>query len=342
MRKNLPQNNFKKAFSLLELSIVILIISILIVGSMTASVSAISNAKYKLTRDRVNEVYKAIGNYLLTNKALPCPAPITGLKASDASYGIAGNSGECTNVSGVYANAGGTIVYGMIPVQTLGLNTDMAEDGFGTKFTYAVAKAFTDPSLITSDATGFGRATPTGIISVKESLNGITTWQNNTNDAILVIISHGNNQFGGFNNNSSSQNSASSDLAEQYNYGTSFTGSSVTLAANFVSSAVNSDVFDDILFYKTRNAILLDFNAMSLVVCRAESTTDNTCDAGSPCTWHNCNNGGACAWPQTYYNQIAVSSNPCSTGYTSTVSNPTRKCGAFGIWETKHINPCTQ
>lgn len=331
MRKNLPQNNFKKAFSLLELSIVILIISILIVGSMTASVTAISNAKYKLTRDRMNELYKAIGNHLLVNKALPCPAPITGLKASDPNYGVAGNGGTCTNLTGVYTNAGSTIAYGMIPVQTLGLNTDMAEDGFGTKFTYAVAKAFTDPSVTTSDATGFGRANPSGIISVKESLNGVTTWQTNTNDAVLVIISHGNNQFGGFNNNSSSQNSASPDLAEQYNYGTSFAGSSVTLAANFVSSAVNSDLFDDVLLYKTRNAILLDFNAMSLVVCRATTTTDATC-----------NNGAACNWAQTYYNQVAISSDSCSTGYTSTVSKPTKRCGAFGAWESNYINPCTE
>ncbi len=342
MKKNLPKNNFKKAFSLLELSIVILIISILIVGSMTASVTAVNNAKYKLTRDRINEIYKAIGNYLLTNKALPCPASITSLKASDPNYGIAGNNGTCTNISGVYANASSTIVYGAIPVQTLGLNTDMSEDGFGTKFTYIVAKAFTDPSVTTSDAVGFGRATPTGIISVKESLNGVATWQNNTNDAILVIISHGNNKFGGFNNNSPSQNSPSPDVAEQYNYGTSFTGTSVTLAANFVSSAVNSDVFDDILFYKTRNNMLLDFNALSLVVCRLEVTTDATCNGGSPCTWHNCNNGGSCTWAQAYYNQIVTSSEQCSTGYSSTVLRPTRRCGAFGVWESKHINPCTQ
>lgn len=331
MRKKLPQGNFKKAFSLLELSIVILIISILIVGSMTASVTAITNAKYKLTRDRMSEVYKAIGNYLLTNKALPCPASIIRLKASDATYGVAGTAGTCTDISGVYANAGGTVVYGTIPVQTLGLNADMAEDGFGTKFTYVVAKAFTDPSVTTSDLVGFGRATPTGIISVKESLNGVSTWQTNTNDAILVIISHGNNQFGGFNNNSSSQNSGSTDVAEQYNYGTSFAGTSVTLAANFVTSAVNSDVFDDVLFYKTRNNMLLDFNTMSLVVCRATTTTDATC-----------NNGSACNWAQTYYNQIAVSSDSCSTGYTSTVLKPTKRCGAFGVWDSGYINPCTQ
>lgn len=320
----------KTAFSLLELSLVVLIISILIVGSMAASVTAVNNARYKMTRDRINEIYKAIGNYLLINKALPCPAAITSLKSSDPNYGVAGAAGTCNNISGVYANGAGNIVYGMIPVQTLGLTSDMAEDGFGTKFTYVVAKAFTDPSVTTNNSTGFGRATPTGIISVRESLNGVVSWQQNTNDAILVIISHGSNRFGGFGSNSSNQNANSLDVAEQYNYG-SISGATVALATNFVSSAVNSDVFDDVLFYKTRNSMLIDFDALSLVVCRATTTTDASC-----------NGGAACNWTQAYYGEVRIATETCSANYNSTVTRPTKRCGAFGVWEGNYTNPCTQ
>lgn len=70
------QKNNKTAYSLLELSIVILIISILISGVLTMSVGTTNNAKNKATNDKILEIYKALGNFLLTNKRLPCPASL--------------------------------------------------------------------------------------------------------------------------------------------------------------------------------------------------------------------------------------------------------------------------
>jgi len=49
----------RSAYSLLELSIVIVIISILITGAMTTAVGSISNAKVKITKDRLQIIYKA-------------------------------------------------------------------------------------------------------------------------------------------------------------------------------------------------------------------------------------------------------------------------------------------
>ena len=334
--KNLSQKRAKTAFSLLELSIVILIIAVLIVGSLTASISAINNAKYKLTKERMNEIYKAMGNYLLVNKALPCPATITLTKSSSSTYGTAATTaGSCSTGSfiggsGLSAN----LAYGMVPVQTLGLPADMAEDGFGNKFTYIVSRGFTDPNL-TSASSGFGSITPAsgfstataGFISVKENIAG--TYKKDTDEAMFVIISHGNNKFGAYGVNSTTQNAGSTDVDEQNNYGSTTTFYNTN--NYFTLSSVNSDIFDDVVFYKTRNVMLLDFNALSLITCPATTTNDASC-----------NNGLACGWPATYYNQIVTSSDSCSTGYTSTVVKPTRRCGAFGVWQTGYINPCTQ
>ncbi len=306
---------------MLELSIVILIISILIAGSMSASVTAMNNAKYKVTRDRMNEIYKAMGNYLINTKALPCPASLTAIKSSAPTYGTSGSAGDCT-LSGVYANAGGTVVYGAIPAQTLGLNTEMAEDGFGNKFTYVVVKALTS----TSDTTGFGAASSVGNLVVRESLGGSNI--DNALDAMFVIISHGANKFGAFNNNAATQNAASTDADEQKNYG-SIAGAVVTLGTHFVSAAANSDVFDDVLFYKNKNIALIDFNALSLVSCPQEDTLTDNCDTGT------------CTWPKSSYNQIVSPTQSCASGFTSTVSKPTRRCGAFGAWQSGTINPCT-
>ena len=349
MKKNLSQKNPKKAFSLLELSIVILIISILIVGSMSASVTAINNAKYKVTRDRMAEIYKAMGSYLLTNKALPCPASLKNLKSdvtTGPSYGIAGSAGTCA-LDGVFI--GGSLAYGMVPVQALGLNTDMAEDGFGSRFTYVVATTFTNPSVTTNDTTGFGRAPETSIMTVKESLTTTAAaFQTNTTDAIFVIISHGANKYGAFNNNSSTQNTASTDLDEQKNYGTSFvdgagTADTVTISSYFVPTSVNSDAFDDVFFYKTRNTMLIDFNALSLIVCKNGATNgaDYSIAGGAITT--------AFPWPATttsptYYGQIVASTDTCTShnsSYVTTVTYPTKRCGAFGVWQPGALNPCT-
>lgn len=343
MPKNLSQKKLKKAFSLIELSIVILIISILIVGSMSASITAMNNAKYKVTRDRMAEIYKAMGNYLLTNKALPCPASLVDLKSSSPNYGISGTAaGACNGGAGVYVGgASSQLAYGMVPVQTLGLNTDMGEDGFGNRFTYIVAKAFTQPSVTIDDTTGFGRAPETGMITVKESL-GSSVFQLNTNDAIFVIISHGANKFGAFNSNSATQNAASLDADEIANYGSSFGSGSVTLNSYFVSSSVNSDLFDDVLLYKTRNTMVLDFNAMSLVVCKEILSTTLSTDTNN--YYSITGIGSSFTWPQTYYNQVASSTTTCSSAnpaYISTVTNPTKRCGAFGVWQAGVISPCT-
>ena len=65
-----------KAFSLIELSIVLLIISILASSALSISTNSIINNKIKVTNDRINQLYKAIGNFLVINGRIPCPASL--------------------------------------------------------------------------------------------------------------------------------------------------------------------------------------------------------------------------------------------------------------------------
>lgn len=342
-----PPQGVKKAFSLLELSIVVLIISIMVIGSMTSSITALNNAKYKATRDRMAEIYKALGVYLLVNKALPCPASLEDLKSSSSNYGVAGTTvGTCNSGDGVYvgnSSPSSGFAYGMIPVQTLGLNADMAEDGFGNRFTYIVATAFTQPDVEISDSTGFGRATATSIMTVKESLDTSgSTYQTNTSDAIFVIISHGANGYGAFGTDSAAQNSASSDSQELKNhatYGSFSSGSSSGTAtfysgSAFIASASNSGTFDDVVFYRSRNMMVLDYDAMNLIVCRADGTNSGDYTLSST----------TFAWPQTDYGEIVSATTTCAaadSAYTTTVTYPTKRCGPFGVWQVGTISPCT-
>ena len=66
------QFNYKKttsntAFTMIELSVVILIIAILMFGTFSSS-GMVNSAKINVTKDRIDVVYKALGNFLLINK----------------------------------------------------------------------------------------------------------------------------------------------------------------------------------------------------------------------------------------------------------------------------------
>ena len=316
----MKKNSKKTAFSLIEISIVVLIIAILITGSLSSSISAINNAKVKSTRDRMDEIYKALGNYLLVNGKLPCPASILELKSSSSTYGASiGTEGTCSGV-GVYSSAtsGATnLVYGMVPVRTLGLSNDLAEDGFEDKIAYIVDKNFT--------GTNFGTAASAATMTINEIPGSVT--KTITDDAIFALVSYGINKSGAFPINSATQIARSSDASEMTNDLDS--AASPLFNKILISDAKNSDVFDDLVFYKTRNNLLLDFGALSLVPCQDGVLSLNY--------------GGAAnySFTQGSYNQLVVSTTQCPVGYRSTTNYPTRRCGAFGVWDSVAVNPCT-
>jgi prepilin-type N-terminal cleavage/methylation domain-containing protein len=335
----------KKAYSLIELAIVITILSILVTGSLVAVSKIYSQEKYNNTNYKIAEIYKALGAYLVANEKLPCPAPITSTKSNDSSYGV---SGSCVATTGVYVS--GDLVYGMVPVATIGLSKDFAEDGFASKIAYVVNKNFTNSAT-------FGSATYQNIITIKEAAQNSANNQTITNDAIFAIISYGFNKNGSLNTNISDIQTSciSSDDSEQENdiYPNLAAGSTFACAtlgscpsrcpssttASFdnilFSSSSSADDFDDIVFYKTRNDLVSDFDALSLIKCPSSSL--NITYGASATNF---------SWQESKYNQITSSSTQCPTGYRSGVQFPTRKCGSYGNWETNLgdsnglINPC--
>lgn len=337
--KNILAKNQKKAFSLTELAIVITIISVFIAGIISAAVGASNNAKITVTKNRMNEIYKALGNYAAAHGRLPCPAPITDVKGA-ANYGNnqTNGLGSCyditTNtavVSGAYAStAVSTLMYGMIPVQNLKLSSEMAEDGFGTRFGYVVDRRFTG---FNENATGnnFKNGPESSVITINEVAD--TEINVPTTGAAFVIISYGANKKGGFNADSATQNGRSADTHELSNdIGTT---AAPNFDATFVASSDKSDVFDDILFYKTRKNIMTDFDLLSLVPCQPTGTNYNDVYVDNSTT--------LATWLETAYGQVAVSSLPCdrtASNYNGTVVYPTKKCGPFGVWQAGAIDSC--
>lgn len=274
------KKSHKKAFSLIELSIVLVIVSVLIAGTLSVTVTGLNNAKLKVTQDRMQAIYKALGNYLATHYSLPCPASLYETKNSDG-YGVAvGSDANCHTGSGdgvVFANINDGVAYGAVPVQTLGLADEMGEDGFGSKFAYVVNQQMTRADYPGTGTLGFSFYQTTGGDTI-DALNIAT--DNAVEQNIVAIISFGPNKYGAFNANSATQNGGSTDNDEVQNYPTNIvhgTSNTADFGQNdyavteivFTATDPTSDVFDDILLFKTKSQIVNDFGLQFLIPCVA-------------------------------------------------------------------------
>ncbi len=294
------QKKKKTAFSLVELSIVILIVSILVTGSLGISKTAIGNSKAKITKERMDTIYKALTSFVATNRRLPCPALLTVAKGT-STYGneTGTGTGTCT---GLTPNV--NTVYGMIPIKALGLEPNMGEDGFGTKFSYVVDQRFTKQSASTASVDGFeivkavkaedGVAISPTLIRVQgPSGTDILPDLN----ALFVLISHGANKNSGWNATGTAQNPAGAIADETSNSAASFD-------STFIAYSTDAN-FDDILLFKNKPQLVRDVG-LEFMMCNAAEAKTST------------------------YNWTTNGNYGCSV--CSNTPNFLKKCGKYGVW----------
>ncbi|MES2677567.1 MAG: prepilin-type N-terminal cleavage/methylation domain-containing protein [Pseudomonadota bacterium] len=338
MQKKHKNTHEKKGFSLIELSIVILIVSILITGSLGISKTATNNAKAKITKERMNIVYQALTNFLATNRRLPCPAVITIAKGNNSGTATTPNNMNYGQESGTAGGVVGTgacaqafnssdasnlnLAYGMVPIIALGLDPDMAEDGWGTKFTYVVDKRFTKQSVGIGASDGFEitQGVPNGTQTSSTDLGGIdirdassTSLLSNRN-GIVLLLSHGANKFNGHNATGTVQNGTSGSGDEDSNTCVPcvITGSGFDRV--FIANSTNAN-FDDITLFKTKTQLVRDAGLQFLMCSASEAT------AAGPISWAN-NGSYGCS--------------VCATG-----GGTIRACGIYGSWGASSISTCT-
>ncbi|MFT6386529.1 MAG: type II secretory pathway pseudopilin PulG [Rickettsiales bacterium] len=291
----------KKANTILEFAVVTLIVAGVIAASMSVSRTVISGSEEKITKERMEVVEETIKNYVATNKRLPCPASLTVAKGN-ATYGNEiGAEGDCSE------DEDEDSAYGMIPTKILNLSDDMAEDGWGTKFTYVVDKNFTKTSAGVSGEDGFEltKSSPTQsegenakleMIDVRSS--GASLLPNN--NGIFVLISHGANKFGGYPANGTKPN----------NEGTAEEIENSHLSGKIFISSSNDPNFDDIVKFSTKAGLVRDAELESIMCNASEADSSGEC-AGY--TWDNTQYGNEVC---SYYN----------------VSYCKRICGKYGVW----------
>ena len=282
-------------------------------GGLTITISSLNKAKKISTQNKINEIYNAVGKFLLENKRLPCPASLT-LTKSNNLYGVEARGASGCDVS-LFKN---DIFYGMVPAKTLNLPLNMGEDDFGGKISYIIDQRFTTnfQDVISNVSTGFGTTQVyTGAMTIYEKPSSIS--RTITDDAILVILSHGLNKFGAFNNNATVQNARSSDSDESENDANSSVANGFD--KNFIYNSQNSKIFDDVMIFKTRNQIVQDFNAFYLIACLDDGSVN---PYGSK---------------SIYYGQNLYGTKCTGVGFTYD-KIPEKYCDRFGRWH--EINRC--
>lgn len=305
----------KSAYSLIELSIVMLIISILITSGFSLASNSIANAKIKVTNERMSLIYQALGNYILQHRGLPCPARLD-LISSDSNFGAEASrdsNGKCVASSGIYVSTSvdssyaDNLMYGTLPIRSLGLSNEIAEDGFGTKFSYIIDIRFAKYAATQTPSSQNDDFSTTVTNPSNTSANRYIKIINSpdieiTKDAIVTIVSHGANKLGGFNANSTTQNQIPADQYEQNN--AINIANSPSFDDQFVQEVSDASGYDDMILFKRWQDFINDFSLMHMVPCR---------DGAS-----------------RYYHGTTVYGNiNCSGGNTITV--PTKKCDAYGV-----------
>lgn len=295
------KNHNKTAFTLVELSITLLIAGILAVGYLSYKQFS---KKYNLiiqTEDKLKVVEDALITFIAKNGRLPCPASpsqiLTNTTFGKEQLNTSAQPATCnTTNTDIFTGdlTGDTLYYGTVPVRSLGLADDYMFDAWNNRIGYVVQQAFindftTNSACVTGSlaqdlhtsanlcyrgqASGSANAL-TADLEIRDSYNGTVI----NSDPVYILISHGENGYGAFhrtadrnvdgggtdgsNVNRNSFPPASNDN-EQANLECNPLTDSCTSNGLTIQyiQATPSSSFDDIVIYKTRNQLLVDCNS---------------------------------------------------------------------------------
>ena len=266
----------KRGFSLIELSVVMVIIGILIYMTLVAGRQQLEMARIKQTQFKLQKIQTALAVYLKTYGYLPCPADGTvawgdtqhgfGVQAVTPVADSIVSDTYCTNVNLITSIFPYNVAIGVIPVTTLGMSSDSMIDGWGNRITYIVSRNCVDPDNWNANnlykCTDVG-GTTSGVGSLI-SLKGINNvkW---TDSVPYVIISNGKSGYGAWNYNGvRNGGQASSSTGEACNGNFSSGNGSLFTGANGCTTYYDQQVndgditgkyFDNIVAWSTAQQI---------------------------------------------------------------------------------------
>lgn len=228
-------------FSLVEISIVLVVISVMISGVLPYITESQKTNAANDTAERLEAIELAMLTFRAANGFIPCPSNITAALNS-GTFGTAVASGCATaNFTDTNNSAGG------VPTRDLGLSDEYAFDGWGRRMTYHVTRALT----------GAGYEAGTGAMTVNDATGAVRTTA-----AAYAVVSHGPNGHGAYTRAGTRFSFGTTNANEQENCECNATATATTYDSILVQSMAvpNSDplaAFDDIVRYQLKPSLEL-------------------------------------------------------------------------------------
>ncbi|MBF0168040.1 MAG: prepilin-type N-terminal cleavage/methylation domain-containing protein [Alphaproteobacteria bacterium] len=257
----------EQGFTLIEVAIVLVIVSLLIGMGLQTYGRSVDGAKIKTTRERMDQIESAITLFAIQNSFLPCPAD-GALNSANANYGLAqpaDGTATCTAI------ANGAHV---VPWITLGLDELYSRDGWGNRITYVVAGVnqlgtgnivMHTAASTTDGIQRSGTSYPKGTLIVN-NLAGNEMTNSNAGTCITatgptlftcaayVLISHGSHASGAYtgSNNPTRLDTTDASVGEAANND----GASPFVQNDPTERASGSGIFDDIVRWRSAQSIV--------------------------------------------------------------------------------------
>ncbi len=194
------ESSYRLGFTIIELSIVILIFGITI-GAIVGMIPTIHQTNSTtIMNSKLDTIQKAIDTFYAQNGFIPCPARVNDLPAT-ANFGVATDCSAAT-VAGTVEVAGATanenVRIGAIPTRTLNLPDEMMFDSWNTRITYVAVKNMARTNALFAPYA----STQADVIRVEDAGANRIHQANSATYANIVaytLVSHGANNKGAVN-----------------------------------------------------------------------------------------------------------------------------------------------
>lgn len=240
----------KSGFSLMEMTVVLMVLSIVTAGGAHIYHKRDYSAKVRETEAKLDAIEKALTDFYYTHHRIPCPAQADLTEGND-NFAYEGQlPGVCTDgPPAAISLEADTTVMGTVPTRSLELPYDYLYDAWERRITYAVdVRATAMNAFIEYGASN----THIGAIEVQDA-NG----NPRSDKAVYVLLSHGENGHGAYLRNGGTLNAESTNTQEQENANVDAAfaaarDSVFVMRGEYRNPVDFDDRFDDILRYRER------------------------------------------------------------------------------------------
>lgn len=236
----------QQGFNLVELSIMVLLISLLVGGMVMPTVQYAQLQQIRQTENALVNIKESLLNYAATHGRLPCPAQANRRTGDHADAGL--ERYDDNGTPNDLADDGCAAVQGVLPWRELGVPE---RDAWGHRYTYRISPKyaeFDDDDGCREDFSFVWFSLCTD--ARNEIRTAATGGQPMATQVVAVVVSHGANGYGGFNSEGqrTPDTAASADEIENQGAG--------GIDRFFIQRGYHAEQFDDLLTWVAKPQLM--------------------------------------------------------------------------------------